>query len=341
MHLADSDGVVGTGEAPATWQVTGESLAGMAAAAEGPLAASVCGRNPDDREDAARASAGAVVVGNTAARAAVDVALHDLAARRAGVTLHRALGIARGAVRTDVTLAAGNAATMAEEATKRVQDGFGVLKIKCADGRDDDLERIRQVRAAVGQDVALRLDANQGWGPREAVRGVRAMEDAGLDLGRVEQPVAARDLNGLAYVTAHVDTPVLADESVCTSGDLLAVVRRRAADAVNISLAKCGGLTLARELLAVARAAGVGVLVRSMMKGPIGVAAACVLAGLADATAPSDRCASAEGHDLDAAWWLATDPTAPIGTTYAAGELTTPASVGLGIVDGAADDPAP
>ena len=82
---------------------------------------------------------------------------------------------------------------------------------------------------------------------------IRALEDAGLDVELVEQPVPARDVLGLAYVTAHVDTPVMADESVFALEDLVDVIRHDAADLVNVKLAKCGGLTPALELLRVAR----------------------------------------------------------------------------------------
>ena len=98
------------------------------------------------------------------------------------------------------------------------------------------------VRAAVGPDVAIRLDANQGWTPREAVRVISTLEDLDLDVELVEQPVAAADLDGLAWVTARVGTPVMADESVYGVRDLVEVIRRRAADLVNVKLAKCGGL---------------------------------------------------------------------------------------------------
>src|SRR5690606_7533109 len=115
----------------------------------------------------------------------------------------------------------------------------------------------------------------------------------------VEQPVPAEDLDGLAWVTERVDTPILADESVFSVRDLLAVIERRAADLVNVKLAKCGGLAPARTLLELARAAEMGTMVGSMMEGPVGVAAAASLVAAYGTTVVSD---------LDAAWWLATSP---------------------------------
>ena len=113
---------------------------------------------------------------------------------------------------------------------------------------------------------------------REAIRVIRALEDAGADIEFVEQPVAAADLDGLAAVTAGVDTPVMADESVFGLRDLTSVIERRAADLVNIKLAKCGGLSTGAAMVRLAEAHGVGWIVGSMMEGPIGVGAAASLA---------------------------------------------------------------
>ena len=143
---------------------------------------------------------------------------------------------------TDVTLAAGDAADLADAARRRRAEGFTVLKLKVGTDAAGDLDRVRAVRAAAGPGVRIRLDANQGWTPREAVRMIRAMEDAGLDLELVEQPVARWDLDGLAWVSDRVQVPILADESVFGVRDLVEVIRRRAADMVNVKLAKCGGL---------------------------------------------------------------------------------------------------
>lgn len=297
VDVVDSDGAVGRGEGVATWRVTGDSLASITAAAEGPLRAAVLDRDPDDLLPACRAVADAVV-GNMAAKAAVDVALHDLAARRTGVPLTKLLGTTRRSVPTDVTLAADTVDAMAAAAAKRIDEGFSVLKVKVGDGGADDLARLRAIRGAA-PDALLRLDANQGWAPRQAVRIIRSFSDAGLDIELVEQPTAADDLDGLAFVTARVDTPILADESVWSAADTLELVRRRAADLVNVKLAKSGGLAPARAVATVAEAAGVGVLVGSMMETCVGTAAAAAFA-----------CALGTPYvcDLDAAWWLATLP---------------------------------
>jgi L-alanine-DL-glutamate epimerase-like enolase superfamily enzyme len=276
----------------------------------------------------------AAVVGNAAARAAVDVALHDLAARRLGVPLVRLLGGTALRVPTDVTLPAGDAAALRDAAAARVREGFRVLKVKVGrrgsaghtgagerDAAAAEVHRVREIRAAAGPDVRIRLDANQGWTPREAVRAIRGMQDAGLDLELVEQPVPMADLDGLAWVSDRVDVPILADEAVYGVRDLLEVIRRRAADLVNVKLTKCGGIGPARTLLDLAAEHGVGTLVGSMMETQVGVGAAASLVAAYGTTVVSD---------LDAAWWLASSPVTG-GPRYEGAEVLLPDAPGLGV----------
>jgi L-alanine-DL-glutamate epimerase-like enolase superfamily enzyme len=326
VQVVDTDGNVGWGEAPQVWQVTGESLAGAEACIAGPLTATVTGRHVDDLAESCRAVAGAVAA-NHGAKAAVDVALHDLAARRRGVSLPVYLGGTSLRVPTDVTLPVGEAAELADAARSRAADGFTVLKLKVGTDAATDVERVRAVRAAldgtdpVGRDIRIRLDANQGWTAREAVRVISALEDAHLDIELVEQPLPAADLDGMAWVTARVSTPVMADESVYGVRDLVEVIRRRSADLVNVKLAKCGGLSVARTLLEVARAHGVGTVVGSMMETHIGVGAAASLV----AAHPTSAVA-----DLDAAWWAASSPVIG-GLTYSGAAVVLPDAPGLGV----------
>jgi o-succinylbenzoate synthase len=324
VEVVDDDGVSGYGEAPQVWRVTGESLAGAEACLSGPLADVVRGRSVDDLRDLSAELLDAVV-GNFGAKAAMDVALHDLAARRAGVSLTAFLGGSTGAQRvpTDVTVSAGEPDELAATATKRTAEGFTVLKLKVGTDPDNpatDVARVRAVREAAPE-ARIRVDANQGWTPDQAIAVIRAMEDAGLDVEFVEQPVERHDVRGLATVTAAVDTPVMADESVFGLRDLAAVIDQRAADLVNVKLAKCGGLGVARELLERTRDAGMGTIVGSMMEGPIGVGAAAALVAAVGTSHVSD---------LDAAWWASASPVVG-GATYDAGVIVLPGTPGLGI----------
>lgn len=319
VEIVDEDGRAGYGEAPQIWQVTGDSLAGSQSCVDDMLGPLLLGRDPDDLVTRCR-EVGRAVAENHSAKAAVDVALHDLAARRAGLPLVRLLGGTATEVPTDVTLAAGEPAEMGAAAATRVREGFTVLKLKVGTDAAGDLARIRACRAAAPESL-IRLDANQGWTAREAVRVIRGVEDAGLGVEFVEQPVPRWDLDGLAWVSARVDTPIMADESVFGVRDLTEVIRRNAADLVNVKLTKCGGLAPARTLLELARAHGLGVVVGSMMETHVGVGAAAALVAAYGTTAVSD---------LDAAWWLAESPVEG-GIAYAGGTITLPDAPGLGL----------
>lgn len=320
VRITDTDGITGWGEAPQVWQVTGESLAGAEACLSGPLRSVVVGEDTDDLAPLCRSVAGAVA-GNFGAKGAVDVALHDLAARRRGLSLPVLLGSTTHRVTTDVTLAAGEASALAQAAVERLRDGFSVLKMKVGTDAATDVSRVRAARDAVGSDVRIRLDANQGWTPREAVRVIRGLEEAGADIELVEQPVRAEDLDGLAWVTGRVNTPVMADESVYGVRDLVEVIRRRAADMVNVKLAKCGGFSAARTLLDMAQAHQMGTIVGSMMETHIGVGAAASLVAAYGTTATAD---------LDAAWWAAESPVVG-GMSYDGPVIVLPKEPGLGI----------
>ena len=321
VEVVDDDGRSGFGEAPQVWQVTGASVAGAEACVREMLAPTLTGRDADDLV----ARCGEVqraVAGNEAAKAAVDVG----AARPGRPAARRTAGPAarwHGAAGADGRHAGRRrrGRTWPTAAKQRRAEGFDVLKLKVGTDAAGDLDRVRAVRSAVGPGVRIRLDANQGWTPREAVRVIRGIEDAGLDVELVEQPVARWDLDGLAWVSDRVDVPILADESVFGVRDLVEVIRRRAADMVNVKLAKCGGLHPARTLLDLAAAHGVGTIVGSMMESQIGVGAAASLVAAYGTTAVSD---------LDAAWWLAWSPVRG-GIRYDGATVVLPDAPGLGI----------
>lgn len=320
VTVEDSDGCVGWGEAPQVWRVTGDSLAGSAAALEGPISDVLVGAAAD------LSSAGLIqgaVVGNRSAKMAADIALHDLVARRGGVSMVEHLAGEPSVathLTTDMTLSIGTPADLAEAAAARARDGFTTLKIKIGTDAAGDAERVLAVREAAPGCV-LRLDANTGWRADEAVAVLTSLADNGVELEFVEQPVARRDLEAMAYVRRHQPYQILADESVFDVEDLVDVIRAGAADAVNIKLAKCGGITPAIELLEVARRHGLGRLVGCMMESHLGIGAAAAL--VAATGIPGEQ-------DLDAGWWAKASPYAG-GIGYDGHRIVFPEGNGLGI----------
>ncbi|MFD8867725.1 mandelate racemase/muconate lactonizing enzyme family protein [Streptomyces sp. NPDC059590] len=320
VEIVDRDGRSGFGEAPEVWTVTGSSLASSEACVTEVFTPLLIGRDADDLVENCRRVSRAVV-GNEPAKAAVDIALHDLAAVRLGIPLVRLLGGSRLVVPTDVSLAVGTVDSMATAAKSRVAEGFDVLKVKVGTDAATDINRVTAVRQAVGPEVRIRLDANQGWTPREAVRVIRSLEDAGMGVEFVEQPVAYRDVAGLAWVSDRVETPIMADESVFDVRDLVEVIHRRAADLVNVKLAKSGGLSAARTLLELARAQGMGTILGCMLESEIGTGAAASLVAAYGTTMVSD---------LDAVWWLQR-PAVVGGMRYQGAAVVLPDAPGLGI----------
>ncbi len=332
VEVIDSDGRSGWGEAPASWRVTGESPESIEAAVAGPLAAVIAGREVAELPVLTQEVALALV-GNSSARSAVDCALHDLAAQQAGLPLATYLGGSIAPIRTDMTLSLDTADAQLASARAALADGFGTIKVKVG-ASGDSVDAVRRLREELGPEVALRVDANQAWTARQAVDVIGAWERLGLGIQLVEQPVAARAIADLAFVTSRVSTPVMADESVWTTSDLFEIVRARAADLVNLKLAKTGGISEARRMLEIASAAEIGVLVGCMMESVVGVAAAASLAAAGgrasgDGLVWGDQVRDAT-HDLDAGAWQAASPVAG-GARYRGDLIELADRPGLGI----------
>lgn len=219
----------------------------------------------------------AVPKGNRFAKTAVDIALHDLVGKALGVPIYTLLG---GSYRERVLVAQSVGVKDIEQAlsdaTQYVDEGYRSLKVKIGADPQTDVELIREIRQAVGDDIDIRVDANQGYSTAVAIPTLRKMEQYNLSL--VEQPVPLWDLDGMRRVRDALDTPIMACESVRTPQDVMAVVKDNAADIINIKLGRPGGYDGALKMQAVAEAAGLPVTVGTMMELGIGTAAAAHLA---------------------------------------------------------------
>jgi len=235
-----------------------------------------------------------VIADNPAAHAAVDIALHDLAAKRLDVPLYRQWGLDPDATpKTSFTIGLDATDRMREKAAAAVAVGHDVLKVKLGTDRDEEI--VAAIRDAA-PDVRLRVDANEAWTPKEAIRRIDALADYRVEF--VEQPVPAENPQGFRYVHQRSGLPIAADESCVTLSDVPAVADR--ADIVNIKLVKCGGLGPARRLIHAARAHGLEVMLGCMIETNAAIAAACHLAPLLDYA------------DLDGALLLDSDPYAGV-----------------------------
>jgi len=246
---------------------------------------------------------------NGSAKSAVSAALHDLAAKRLGVPLHKLWGLDPAkAPRSSFTIGIASD----EEMRRRVEEAadYPILKVKL--GSDRDAAIIRTVRMAA-PDKVLRVDANAAWTPKHALRMIELLLDYDVEL--VEQPLPPHDLEGLRFVRDRSPLPIIADESCIVATDVPRLVG--AVDGINIKLSKCGGLREALKMIATARAHGMLVMAGCMIESSLGISAAAHLAPLLDFA------------DLDGAALLADDPFT--GASIAAGTIALPAGPGLGV----------
>lgn len=254
VRVETDDGVVGVGEAQADIGFFGETQEEVQAAVQDYLGPQLVGKDPFDREYLFTLID---YRGNSCARAGIDLAVHDLIGKALGVPIGVLIGGPhKSRVPVSIEIAGGAPRAMAEECMRFVAKGVRAFKPKIGSDPDRDAERLRAIREAVGPDVSIRADANQGYNTKEAIRLCRLAEKFDLRLELLEQPVAAWDLQGMAAVRRAVDVPIEADESCYTVQDAMQIVRHEAADVLNIKLSKAGGLYAAKKIAAIAEAAG-------------------------------------------------------------------------------------
>ena len=270
-------GTIGYGEAPPTGVITGDTTGAIVGAVQDHIGRAILDRDVDDLEDLLQRVQRSIVH-NTSAKAAVDMALWDLYGQLHHIPVYKLLGGARKHIVTDITISVNPPEEMARDARDAIERGYDCLKVKVGANPTLDVERLSAVRRAAGEGVCIRIDANQAWRPREAVRILNEMQEKGLAIEFVEQPVKAQDIDGLRYVTEHSDVPVLADESVFSPEDAMRIMQTRAADLINIKLMKCGGLTNALKIASAAEVYGVECMIGCMLEAKISVNAAVELA---------------------------------------------------------------
>ncbi|QFG00902.1 dipeptide epimerase [Psychrobacillus glaciei] len=322
VKVTTSEGLIGYGEAPPTHVITGESMDSIRYAINEIIAPSLIGLNLLESERIFQ-KLNASLVRNTSAKAAVDMAIYDLLARQSALPLFQFLGGYQSKLETDFTVSINEPKEMADDAVRYINEGFNVLKVKVGIGNiKDDIARIYAIRERVGNEPKLRLDANQGWNAKEAVRAIQSMEDAGLEIEFVEQPVPAHDIEGLKYVTDRTYTPIMADESVFSVNDAKRVLEMRAADLINIKLMKSGGIYNAIKINTLAEASGVACMVGSMIETKIGITAAAHFAASHQ---------NIQYYDFDAPLMLAKDLVVG-GVVYERSKMRFSQEPGLGIL---------
>lgn len=212
-----------------------------------------------------------IISGNSSAKAALDMAFHDILGKATGKPLYALLGNFRRRVITDKSLGIKSAKEMVRDAIKAVKDGFDTIKIKTGTNPREDVKKVGLIRRAVGGDIQIRIDVNQGWTLQQAIECLRKIEE--FDIQFVEQPINAQDIRGMKEIRHCSSIPIMADESVASPEDASRVIKAEAADLINIKLMKSGGIWKARKIAAIAEAAGIQCMIGCGTESEIGLAA--------------------------------------------------------------------
>ena len=200
VEVHTDTGAVGYGEAPPAGPVTGDTEGAILGAMRDYIIKTVVGRDVDDFENLMK-DLNSCIIRNTNAKAAMDMALWDLFGQLHKTPVHKLMGGSRKEIITDITISVNDPDEMARDAMDAVRRGYDTLKIKVGSHPELDVARLTAIRQAIGETPNIRIDANQGWEPKQAVRLLNQMQEKGLNIEFVEQPVKAHNIDGLRYVT--------------------------------------------------------------------------------------------------------------------------------------------
>jgi L-alanine-DL-glutamate epimerase-like enolase superfamily enzyme len=312
---ADS-GLVGIGEACPFPPITGETQATNIAAAKA-IRDMVIGKDPL-AVDALLRQIGAIVHSNPSIVAAFEMACFDILGQAAGLPLFRLFGGDKSTFESDITTGIDTPEAMAANAKGHADRGYKTLKVKVGLDPDQDADRLRAVRRAIGDAIRLRIDANQGYTVPQAIAALKKFEPLGIQL--CEQPVLASDIEGLKTVRRESPIPIMADEACFLPSSALRLVDAEACDFINIKIMKAGGILNSIRIAHIADAANMRCMVGCMLETRVALtAAAHVVASQANIVF-ADLDGNAE-HTMD-----------PVigGLTTRAGIVTMPETPGLG-----------
>jgi len=319
VQLQAEDGSVGLGVASPAEEVTGEGVPQCRQALADHLEALLTGIDLRHLKKGLRDIESAMPSA-PAARAAVDMALHDLWAKHLGLPLVDLLGRVHRSLPTSITLGIESVEESLEEAAEYRDRGFRILKVKIGRSMEEDVERLHRIRQNVGRDIIIRVDANQGYTVHQFENFLK--QTASLALEFIEQPLIAGNLDGMRRLPAAVRNKSAADESLLNARDALVCLEHpRPFGIFNIKLMKCGGIAPGLQIAEIANLAGVGLMWGCMDESIVGIAAA-LHAALAS---PATRYLDLDGH-LDLARDLVTG-----GLVLKDGELSVTDNPGLGV----------
>jgi L-Ala-D/L-Glu epimerase len=239
-----------------------------------------------------------LIYGNTSIKSAFDMALYDIASQNAGVPLYKFLGGENNkTIITDYTVSIGEIDKMAADAVKIKEEGYPAIKIKLGSNGNIDVQRIKAIREAVGNEIPLRIDANQGWNVNEAIETLKLLGK--YDIQHCEEPIPRWDYMNLPKVKKESPIPIMADESCCDEHDAERLIAIKACDYFNIKLVKSGGIFKALKIVKLAEANNIHLQVGAMLESRLAMTAFAHFA----------LCSSMiEHYDFDTALMFIEDP---------------------------------
>jgi len=273
VKLTLDNGTIGYGEGLPDEHVTGESVYGAFEIIEKILAPRLIGMNPLHMETIHEVMNQEIYAAPTA-KAAIDIACYDAAAKSLGVPIYNLIG-GRYHNEFPIThvLSIQSPEAMASEAVAKMNEGYQSFKMKVGSSNMlEDVRRIQAVRAAVGNDPSIRVDVNQGWkNSATTLQALHLLEDARLDW--IEQPIVADDIRGMVEIKQKSNIPVMIDEGLRGIHEMRTIIQEEAAHKVNIKLMKCGGIYPATKIATMAEMANIECQVGSMVESSVGSAA--------------------------------------------------------------------
>ncbi len=229
------------------------------------------GKNPLNIEECIK-EMDAVIYGNTSIKSAFDMALYDIASQHAGVPLYKFLGGSnKKSIITDYTVSIDDPAKMAADALKIKEAGYPAIKVKLGKDGKRDVERIRAIRAAVGNTIPVRIDANQGWKVKEAIETLNTLSV--YNIQHCEEPIARWKFMKLPKVKKESPIPIMADECCSDEHDAERLIELQACDYFNIKLGKSGGIFKALKMVKMAEDAGIRLQVGAMLESRLAMTA--------------------------------------------------------------------
>lgn len=238
IRIHTSEGITGVGECSAFPMIAGETQATCFEMAKD--FAALWKNKPADNIDERLAELDLFTAGNYTAKSAFDLALYDMAAKAANQPLYQFLGGQQKTIESDLTIGIDTPGKMAATAVEFKARGVNIIKVKLGKNAKEDIERIRQIRLAIGNDILLRIDANQGWSYEDAVMALTALSEFNIQF--CEQPMRKWNDELLPALCKLSPVPIMADESVFTHHDAERIIRNHACAFINIKFAKSGGI---------------------------------------------------------------------------------------------------